>query len=99
FLPHIFGITILHALVVLSFIFGIANALIFVPSNTIIQEKTSDEIRGKIYGVLNAMASLSSLLPVIVVGSLADLFGVGSVLVVLGIGMGLLGVFRLVARE
>lgn len=96
YLPHIIQVNILHFMVVLAFILGFANALIFVPSNTIIQEETSDEVRGKIYGALNTVVSLLSLLPVAVVGSLADIFGVPMVLTVVAICIAIIGVIRLV---
>ncbi|MFH1833276.1 MAG: MFS transporter [Candidatus Levyibacteriota bacterium] len=87
YLPHIFTINILHIMVFLAFVLGFANALIFVPSNTLLQEKTSDEIRGKIYGVLNSLVGISSFLPVIIVGELSDIFGVGRVLTGIGISL------------
>lgn len=95
YLPKIFSITILHIMVVLAFILGISIALIFVPSNTLIQEKTSDDLRGKIYGTLNAVVSLCSILPVVVVGSLADTFGVSIVLSVVGFSIAAIGVIHI----
>ncbi|HET9946942.1 MAG TPA: MFS transporter, partial [Patescibacteria group bacterium] len=95
YLPHFLKINNLHIMVVLAFVMGIANALVFVPSNTIVQEETSDEVRGKVYGALNTVVSLVSLVPVILVGSLADIFGVAVVLTVLAIGVVLIGVGRL----
>lgn len=89
FLPHVFAITTVHFVVILAFILGLANAFIFVPSNTILQEQTSDEFRGKIYGVLNAMVGVFSLLPILIAGGLADFFGVDKVII--GIGVILLG--------
>lgn len=94
-LPHFLQVNILHFMVVLAFLLGIANALIFVPSNTIIQEETSDEVRGKIYGALNTVVSLLSLLPVAIVGTLADIFGVATVLTIVSIGIAIIAVFRL----
>lgn len=85
YLPHIFKINILHIMVVLAFIMGFANALIFVPSNAILQEETSDEFRGKVYGALNTLVGISSLLPILLVGGLADILGVKAVLT--GIGL------------
>jgi len=95
YLPKFLMINILHIMVFLAFVIGIALALIFVPSNTILQEKTSDEIRGKIYGTLNAVVSLCSIIPVILAGSLADVFGVGLVLTSLGIIIGIVGVLHI----
>lgn len=95
YLPKVLDITILHIMVVLAFMMGVAIALIFVPSNTIIQEKTSDELRGKIYGTLNSVVSLCSILPVVLVGSLADVFGVSAVLTSVGISIALIGIIHI----
>lgn len=83
---------------VLAFILGVANALVFVPSNTILQEETSDEIRGKVYGALNALIGIFSLVPILAIGGLADLFGVTHVIVGIGICILLVGIFRLVTH-
>lgn len=85
YLPHTLNINILHMMVVLAFVMGIANSLIFVPSNTILQEETSEQFRGKVYGALNTMVGLFSLLPILLVGGLADLFGIREVLTGVGI--------------
>ncbi len=95
FLPTLLQINLLHTMVALAFLSGVANALIFVPSNTLIQEETSDEVRGKIYGALNAMIALLSLVPIIAVGSLADIFGIGVVLLIIAISVIIIGVARL----
>jgi MFS family permease len=95
FLPHVLKINNLHLMMVLAALMGFANALIFVPSNTTVQEETSDEVRGKIYGALNTITALLSLVPVILVGSLADIFGVSSVLIALAIFVAFIAVLRL----
>lgn len=95
FVPHLLQLNVLHFMILLAFFLGIANALIFVPSNTIIQEETSDEMRGKIYGGLNTVVSLLSLLPVALVGSLADIIGVNVVLMIVAIGIAIIGVVRI----
>lgn len=89
YLPPIFTIDILHFMIFLAFVLGFANALIFVPSNTILQERTSQSFRGKVYGSLNALVGLFSLFPIILVGRLADIIGVAGVLS--GIGVTILG--------
>lgn len=98
YLPHIFIIDILHIMIFLAFVMGFANALIFVPSNTLLQEKTSDEIRGKVYGALNSLVGISSFLPIIIIGELADVFGVARVLTGIGISLILLSVLRVTLR-
>jgi MFS family permease len=91
YLPHAFSINILHIMVVLAFILGVANSFVFVPANARLQSKTSDEIRGKIYGFLNTFVGVLSLLPIIVVGGLSDLIGVGAVITGIGISLLVLG--------
>lgn len=95
FLPSFMSLDILHFMMFLSFVLGFANALVFVPSNTILQEKTGEEIRGRIYGALNSMVGLFSLFPIMVVGGLADIFGVSRVITGIGICVLLIGVMRL----
>jgi MFS family permease len=94
FLPHIFDITILHIISLLAFILGIANALVFVPANTILQEQTTDEFRGKIYGFLNTFIGAISLIPIILVGGLSDLLGVSTVISALGFSLVAFGIGR-----
>jgi MFS family permease len=72
-------------MVVLAFILGFATSLVFIPANTVLQEETSDESRGKVYGVLNTLIGIMSIIPVVVVGGLADLIGVKVVIIGTGI--------------
>lgn len=85
YLPHILTITMLHIIVVLAFIIGIAIALVLIPSNATIQLETGNHIRGRVYGFLNALIGAVSLLPVALAGGFADIFGVASVITVFGI--------------
>lgn len=94
FLPRAVDITTLHVVVAIAFVLGFANAFVFVPSNTILQEKTSDEFRGKVYGVLNALVGIFSLIPILVVGSLSDIYGVEKVIVGIAVILISLGISR-----
>lgn len=85
-------------IVVLAFVLGFANALIFVPSNTILQEKTEDSFRGKMYGVLNSLIGMFSLFPIILVGQLADYFGIAKVLTGIGVCIVGVGIYRVIPR-
>jgi MFS family permease len=85
YLPHVFTINVLHIMVFLAFVLGFAIAFVFVPANTVLQEETSDDARGKIYGVLNSLVGVMSIAPVLLVGGLADAIGVKAVITGLGI--------------
>ena len=75
FLPHLLIINISHFVLVLSFFAGFANALIFVPSQAIIQETIPENFRSKIYGLLFALIGAFSLFPIIIAGGVADVLG------------------------
>jgi len=64
-----------------AFVFGVSYALITVPSMTLLQEELPDEIRGRVFGFLNMLVSIFSLIPLVVVGPIADLWGVAPVFV------------------
>ena len=85
YLPHILKINGFHILVFLAFFLGFGNAFVFIPANTTLQQETSDEFRGKVYGASSTLVGLFSFLPIILAGSLADLIGVKGVLTGIGI--------------
>jgi MFS family permease len=64
-----------------AFVFGISYAFITVPSMTRLQSDLHDEIRGRIFGVLNMLVSVFSFAPLLLVGPVADTYGVAPVFV------------------
>lgn len=98
YLPEVMRISIIQVMIMIAFILGIANSFVFVPANTILQEKTSPAFRGKIYGFLNTLVGLLSFIPIIVVGGLSDLIGVSVVLVGIGSILFVLAVVRTVLK-
>ena len=75
-LPFFIGMVSVTAL-----FFGLAYAFITVPAMTLLQENLRDDIRGRVFGVLNVLVSIFSLLPLIFVGPIADVWGVAPVFV------------------
>ncbi len=78
-----------------SYVLGICLVSIMVPSQTVIQEKTPDGDRGKVFALLAVAMSAFSLIPVLVSGILADLIGTPRLLTILGSIIFLLGLFSL----
>lgn len=78
---------------------GIFNAMIIVPSNTLLQEQSGATLRGRIYGLFNALSALLSLIPVLLAGYLSDLFGVGRVLTYAGIIIMIFALVTLVSKR
>ena len=94
-LPSPLNITSLHIVVVMAAVLGFAVSLVFIPSNTTIQMETAESMRGRIYGLLNALIGAVSFLPVVLAGGFADLFGVATVITGFGIITFLIGIFFL----
>ncbi len=85
--PVFLHITDIHIMVTLAVIVGFAFSLVFVPSNTLIQEETTDKQRGKIYGSLNTLVGIVSIIPVLGVGALADFIGISRVITLIGMSV------------
>lgn len=66
-------------LVVVMLVFGLSYAMILVPSMTLLQEELREDIRGRVFGVLNMLVSTFSFVPLLVVGPIADAWGVAPV--------------------
>ncbi len=95
FLPGIVDINNVHIMLFLSVLIGFAFSLVFVPSNTILQEETTDRQRGKIYGSLNTLIGIVSIIPVLGVGLLADIFGVSKVITAIGLIIIFISIIRI----
>lgn len=78
----------------LFFLLGVANSLLDVPSNTLLQREAGGEIRGRVYGILSASVGGAGILPIVVSAILADIIGVGTVIAMLGICIFSYGVIR-----
>jgi MFS family permease len=80
---------------VLFFCLGAANSLLDAPANSILQEEAKGSMRGRVYGMLTAAVGGVGILPVIIGGVLADVVGVGRVILLLGLVIFAYGIFRM----
>lgn len=69
-------------------ILGLSFVLISIPLQTLIQETTPADIRGRVFGILNMMITLTAIIPSLISATLVDFFGINLVLL-----MGALGIF------
>jgi MFS family permease len=82
------AITSLLAIVVfIAFVAGIAYAGVAIPSQTQLQEDLPEDVRGRVFGILNMLVSVSSFLPIIIVGPISDLIGTATVMFVVAFGV------------
>jgi MFS family permease len=76
------GVPLLGVVIAVAFAAGVAYAFVAVPAQTQLQEELPENVRGRVFGVLNMLVSIASFLPIIIVGPIADV--VGTPLVVQG---------------
>ena len=79
----------------LFFCLGAANSLLDAPANSILQEEAKGSMRGRVYGMLTAAGDSVGIVPVIIGGVLADVAGVGRVILLLGIVILAYGIWRM----
>ena len=84
--------SLLAVVVFIAFIAGIAYAAVAIPSQTQLQEDLPEDVRGRVFGVLNMLVSVSSFLPIIIVGPISDLIGTATVMLVVAIAVIIAGV-------
>lgn len=94
-LPFFYQPSLSKIIFVGSFLMGIALISILIPSQTVLQENTHEEDRGKVFAVLGVAMAALSLIPVLLVGLLADIFGTTPIFIAMGILVTLLGLFGL----
>jgi hypothetical protein len=70
-----------------TFIAGFGFAAVLVASQTLLQERAPVGARGRVFAVQFALANLFSVIPLLSIGGLADVFGVGRVILAIAIGL------------
>jgi MFS family permease len=98
-LNEIAGLTSLLAVVVaIALMAGMAYGFVAIPSQTQLQEDLPEEVRGRVFGVLNMLVSVASFLPIIIVGPVSDLLGTTLVLLLVALFVAVSGVVSIVTR-
>jgi hypothetical protein len=78
-------VSLLSMVIGIAFLLGISYAVVAIPAQTQLQEDLPEEVRGRVFGVLNMLVSVASFVPIIVVGPIADVFGTSPVIFVVGL--------------
>ncbi len=77
--------SLLAVVVVIALVAGIAYAFVAIPAQTQLQEDLPEDVRGRVFGILNMLVSVASFLPIILVGGLSDLIGTTTVMLIVAI--------------
>jgi MFS family permease len=83
-------------------ILGICNAFILVPSQTMLQERSHEGVRARVYATFFTISNTVAFVPIFFAAAAADLFGVTNVLLVMAAfvgGLGFTGLFHRRAAE
>ncbi|MES2208950.1 MAG: MFS transporter [Chloroflexota bacterium] len=90
--------TLVAVVIVMAFLAGIAYGIVAISSQTQLQEDLPEEVRGRVFGVLNMLVSVGSFLPIIIVGPISDLIGTTTVLLLVAGLILLSGVVSILRR-
>jgi len=91
--------SLLAVVVMIAFLAGIAYGSVAIPAQTQLQEDLPEDVRGRVFGVLNMLVSVASFLPIIVVGPISDLVGTTNVMLFVALGVMAAGAASVFLRD
>jgi MFS family permease len=71
---------------------GMSNAFVLVPSQTLLQERSHERIRARVYATFFAISNSVAFAPIFFAAASADLFGVTEVLATIALLVVLIGI-------
>ena len=97
--PELSGyVSVLTVVVAIGFVAGMGYAAVAIPAQTELQEEIPQAVRGRVFGILNMLVSIGSLLPIIVVGFISEAIGTMPVLLFAASVILLVGIVSAVRR-
>ncbi len=78
-----------------SLLIGMMMATINIPAQTVVQERSSDAVRGRVLAVQFTLANALGIPPLLFAGNLADVYGIPLVILTIAIIIALLALFNL----
>ena len=90
--------SLLSVVVVIGFFAGMAYGFVAIPAQTQLQEDLPEDVRGRVFGVLGMLVSVSSFLPIIIVGAITEFVGTTAIMFVMAITVVVIGVASVVRR-
>lgn len=90
--------SLVSVVVAIAFLAGICYGIVAISAQVQLQEDIPAEGRGRVFGVLNMLISVASILPIIVVGSIADWVGTTVVILAVAAFVFVSGITSIVVR-
>lgn len=81
--------------ITLGFLAGFSFSIFTIPTQTMLQEKTPIEMRGRVFGVLGFLITLSSIFPVLFAATIGEILGEIWMVLILAMIIFALGIFSL----
>lgn len=83
----------------LLFAAGVCNAYVIVPAQTLLQERSEETMRARVYATFFTISNSVAFIPIFFAAAFADLFGVVKVLAVVALGLMLIGGSSVLVRH
>ncbi|MCJ7804643.1 MFS transporter [Patescibacteria group bacterium] len=93
--PHFHAYLKIMGEILFGLVAGFAFSLFTVPTQTLLQEKTPNNLRGRVFGVLGFLITISSVLPVLLVATIGEFLGEIWMILILALAIFSLGLFSL----
>ncbi len=84
---------IVLAAMLLAIPVGFANTAVAVAARAVLQERSPPDLQGRVFAAQGVVANLGSIVPLVLGGFVAELFGVRVVMVLVGLGAAVVGVW------
>jgi MFS family permease len=93
FVPRVTMATFFAFLTMVSL--GMTSIMVNIPAQTLLQENTPFDVRGRVFGVLGALVTVAAAIPVFITAAFVDLIGVNWVVFTISIFVFILGFISL----
>ena len=90
--------SLVSVVVAIAFLAGVCYGIVAISAQVQLQEDIPAEGRGRVFGVLNMLISVASILPIIVVGQIADIVGTTPVIIAVAAFVLVSGIVSIVVR-
>jgi len=93
--PQLTGLAKIISQLVVGFLAGLGLSIFIIPTQTLLQEKTPIGLRGRVFGVLGFMITLSAVVPVLFAATVGEILGELWMVLILAIIIFILGIISL----
>ncbi|HUQ43498.1 MAG TPA: MFS transporter [Candidatus Limnocylindria bacterium] len=90
--------SLVSVVIAIAFLCGVAYGIVAISAQVQLQEDIPADVRGRVFGVLNMLISVASILPIIIVGPISDLVGTTPVILFIATVVVISGLISIATR-